>query len=87
MSFNFIQMSPFRLEDFLKKYGYPAYVTSVGWLGYSDEKIQQLCKEALNDGWRRYVFQNWNDEPQVIAVSGNHLEKVFQKPNTWKNLS
>jgi L-fuconate dehydratase len=31
--------------------GYPAYTTSVGWLGYSDEKIRQLCREAIAEGW------------------------------------
>lgn len=27
--------------------GYPAYTTSAGWLGYSDDKICRLCREAL----------------------------------------
>lgn len=31
--------------------GLPAYTTSVGWLGYSDEKIRRLCREALADGF------------------------------------
>ena len=34
--------------------GYPAYTTSVGWLGYSDEKIHRLCQEALADGWTHF---------------------------------
>src|SRR5205807_2689809 len=25
--------------------------TSAGWLGYSDEKIRALCREAVNQGW------------------------------------
>ena len=33
--------------DHLRKYGYPAYTTSVGWFGFSDEKIRRLCHEAL----------------------------------------
>ena len=28
----------------------PAYTTSVGWLGYDDDKIRRLCREALADG-------------------------------------
>src|SRR6267143_7021736 len=32
--------------DYLMKHGYPAYTTSAGWLGYSDEKIRHLCREA-----------------------------------------
>jgi L-fuconate dehydratase len=39
-----------RLEK-LQKAGYPAYTTSAGWLGYSDEKIRRLCREAVDEGW------------------------------------
>src|SRR5690606_1777645 len=28
--------------NYLLKNGYPAYTTSAGWLGYSEEKIQRL---------------------------------------------
>ncbi|WP_188191507.1 L-fuconate dehydratase [Nonomuraea sp. SYSU D8015] len=31
--------------------GYPAYTTSPGWLGYDDEKLRRLCKEALDQGF------------------------------------
>lgn len=31
--------------------GYPAYTTSAGWLGYSDEKVARLAKEAVADGF------------------------------------
>ena len=31
--------------------GYPAYTTSAGWLGYSDEKLTQLCREACQSGF------------------------------------
>jgi L-fuconate dehydratase len=36
----------------LKDHGYPAYTTSVGWLGYSDDKIERLAREAVADGFR-----------------------------------
>lgn len=32
--------------------GYPAYTTSPGWLGYSDEKLEQLASRAARDGFR-----------------------------------
>ena len=38
--------------DYLLKNGYPAYTTSAGWLGYSDEKIRNLCRRAKQDGWK-----------------------------------
>ncbi|HET7420297.1 MAG TPA: L-fuconate dehydratase [Candidatus Dormibacteraeota bacterium] len=31
--------------------GYPAYTTSAGWLGYSDEKLRALCRAAVAAGW------------------------------------
>jgi len=39
-----------RMEALLES-GYPAYTTSAGWLGYSDDKIRRLCREAVRDGW------------------------------------
>jgi len=36
-----------RVAD-LETNGYPAYTTSAGWLGYSDEKMRRLCREAKN---------------------------------------
>jgi L-fuconate dehydratase len=41
-------------EAQLLKTGYPAYTTSVGWMGYSDEKIRRLCKEALAAGFTHF---------------------------------
>jgi L-fuconate dehydratase len=38
-------------EAILLRDGYPAYTTSVGWMGYSDDKIRQLSHEALAEGF------------------------------------
>ena len=38
-------------EQELLATGYPAYTTSPGWLGYSDEKLTRLCREAIADGF------------------------------------
>ncbi|HET6352903.1 enolase C-terminal domain-like protein [Streptomyces sp.] len=35
----------------LREQGYPAYTTSPGWLGYCDEKLVRLAKEAVADGF------------------------------------
>lgn len=32
--------------------GYPCYTTSAGWLGYSDDRLRQLCQEAVESGYR-----------------------------------
>lgn len=41
----------------LKTDGYPAYTTSVGWFGFSDEKIERLCDEALAEGWTHFKLK------------------------------
>jgi L-fuconate dehydratase len=38
-------------EAEMRARGFPAYTTSAGWLGYSDEKVRQLCREAVAEGW------------------------------------
>jgi L-fuconate dehydratase len=37
--------------------GYPAYTTSVGWLGYDDAKIRRLARQALAEGWTRFKMK------------------------------
>jgi L-fuconate dehydratase len=39
-----------RQNDLLVR-GYPAYTTTPGWLGYTDEKLVRLAKEAVADGF------------------------------------
>ncbi|MEU8375862.1 enolase C-terminal domain-like protein [Micromonospora sp. NPDC048894] len=36
----------------LEQNGFPSYTTSVGWLGYPDEKVRALTREAYAQGWR-----------------------------------
>lgn len=36
----------------LERDGFPSYTTSVGWLGYPDEQVRALTKEAYAQGWR-----------------------------------
>lgn len=38
-------------ESELLSSGYPAYTTSPGWLGYSDEKLELLARQAIADGF------------------------------------
>ncbi|MEU5080900.1 MULTISPECIES: L-fuconate dehydratase [Streptomyces] len=33
--------------------GYPAYTTSPGWLGYDDDKLARLARQAVADGFRQ----------------------------------
>ena len=41
-------------ESELLRAGYPAYTTSVGWMGYSDAEIRVLCREAIAGGWTHF---------------------------------
>jgi L-fuconate dehydratase len=40
-------------EESLSRTGYPAYTTSPGWLGYSDEKLTRLAHEAVAAGFKQ----------------------------------
>ena len=37
--------------------GFPAYITSAGWMGYSDDRVRTLCREALAAGWNRFKIK------------------------------
>jgi len=41
-------------EAQLRRDGFPAYTTSAGWMGYSDDHIRTLCREAVADGWTHF---------------------------------
>ena len=38
-------------EKYLHSHGVPAYTTSPGWLGYSDDKMLDLTRQAIADGF------------------------------------
>ncbi len=46
-----------RLED----KGYPAYTTSAGWLGYTDERLRRLCEQARHSGFRHVKLKVGRD--------------------------
>ena len=39
--------------EILERDGYPAYSTTPGWLGYSDELLAELCAQAVADGFSK----------------------------------
>jgi L-fuconate dehydratase len=41
-------------EAELLRVGYPAYTTSVGWMGYSDQRIRESCRAAIAGGWTHF---------------------------------
>ena len=59
-----------REEEMLRD-GFPAYTTSTGWLGYSDEKLRRLCREAVAEGWSHFkmkVGTNVEDDARRAAI-------------------
>lgn len=59
-------------EATIRKCGFPAYTTSAGWLGYSDEKIEKMCKQAMAEGFTRFKVKvglnRTDDEHRVEFV-------------------
>ncbi len=52
--------------QYLKDNGYMAYTTSPGWLGYSDEKLARLCREAIADGFEQIKLKVGADRADDI---------------------
>jgi L-fuconate dehydratase len=44
-------------EAEMRRDGFPAYTTSTGWLGYPDEKVRRLCREALAQGFTHFKMK------------------------------
>ena len=52
--------------------GYPAYTTGPGWLGYDDEKLERLAREAVADGFRQIklkVGADRDDDKRRLALA------------------
>ncbi|XP_037271716.2 mitochondrial enolase superfamily member 1 [Rhipicephalus microplus] len=65
------QQGKVQREKELLESGYPAYTTACGWLGYTDEKIKQLCQDALKDGFKSFkvkVGRNLADDKRRLQV-------------------
>ena len=60
-----------RIQE-LREHGYPAYTTSPGWLGYSDEKLRRLALEAVSDGFTQIklkVGANLEDDIRRLSIA------------------
>ena len=76
--------------NLLLKDGYPAYTTSAGWLGYSDEKMRALCKQAKADGFKHMkmkVGSNLQDDMRRAAIIreeiGEDLQLMMDANQKW----
>jgi L-fuconate dehydratase len=60
-----------RIADLVAN-GYPAYTTGPGWLGYSDEKLARLAREAVAAGFQQIklkVGANLEDDRRRLALA------------------
>lgn len=60
--------------------GYPAYTTTPGWLGYSDEKLERLCREAVADGFPQIklkVGSDLDDDRRRLAIARSAVGPGF----------
>jgi L-fuconate dehydratase len=64
-----------RIEALLAD-GIPAYTTSPGWLGYSDEKLRRLIREALDDGFRHIKLKVGADVEEDVRRCGIAREEM-----------
>jgi L-fuconate dehydratase len=56
----------------LERDGYPAYTTAPGWLGYSDERLAELCAESVQDGFTQVklkVGANLDDDQRRCGIA------------------
>ena len=44
-------------EAEMLEHGFPAYTTSAAWLGYTEDKLRQLCRDALARGWTHFKMK------------------------------
>ncbi|UOQ89614.1 fuconate dehydratase [Agromyces endophyticus] len=70
--------------------GYPAYTTTPGWLGYSDEKLERLCREAVADGYPQIklkVGASLDDDVRRLGIAraavGEHFPIAIDANQRW----
>ncbi|GAA3233085.1 enolase C-terminal domain-like protein [Dactylosporangium siamense] len=59
--------------------GYPAYTTTPGWLGYDDDKLARLCKEAVDDGYELIKLKVGGDLADDVRRMGIARQAVGPK--------
>ena len=63
-------------EAEMRTAGYPAYTTSAGWLGYSDQKVRQLVREGITEGWSHFKMKVGRDLEDDIRRAAIIREEI-----------
>jgi L-fuconate dehydratase len=74
----------------LERRGYPAYDTTPGWIGYSDEKLVQLSRQAVADGFTQIKIKVGGDigeDARRLALArtavGPHVRVAVDANQRW----
>ncbi|XP_044008807.1 mitochondrial enolase superfamily member 1-like isoform X2 [Aphidius gifuensis] len=51
------QVDKLKREKYLFENGLPAYTTQVGWIGYSNDKVRELCKKYIDLGFTHFKIK------------------------------
>ncbi len=80
-----------RREREIRELGVPAYTTSVGWLGYDEEKVRELCREGVAEGWSHFklkVGQDLATDRRRAAIlreeAGPDATLMFDANQVWE---
>ncbi|KPA20299.1 L-fuconate dehydratase [Shimia sp. SK013] len=75
----------------LKAEGYPCYTTSAGWLGYSDDKLRRLCREAREAGFTHTKFKvgrDLQDDIRRLTIArdelGDEMNIMIDANQVWE---
>jgi L-fuconate dehydratase len=63
-------------EALMHERGYPAYTTSAGWLGYSDEKIRRLLRASVREGWTHFKMKVGRSLEDDVRRAGLIREEI-----------
>ena len=69
-----------RRETNLREHGYPSYTTSAGWLGFSDDQLRDLCREAIQAGWTHFKIKVGADLRDDIRRCSIIREEIGSRP-------
>jgi L-fuconate dehydratase len=56
--------------------GYPAYTTSIGWMGYADDKVRRLCREGVAAGFQHFKLKVGRDLAEDIRRAAIVREEI-----------
>lgn len=85
------QQSTRFLREGILEAGYPGYDTSVGWFNYSDEKVRENCKIALDHGFTAMKLKVGSTDASrdirrahiVREVAGDDVKVMLDANQQW----